>query len=100
MARRTADELAGTPLSLIYIADNIVDARRAERILTEQGIDYAIGLEPFASTSVMVVGERTGLFVYVPTAEHRSCADLLGRLGLRDTVGPDEASVREISHGA
>lgn len=95
MARRMADELSGTPLSLVYIADNTVDAHKAERILTEQGIDYALSLEPFASTSVMLVGEHTGLFVYVPAAQHRSSREMLERNGLTDTVELDES----VAHG-
>jgi len=91
MARRTAGELSGTPLSLVYIADNVTDARKAERILTGQGIDYTLSLEPFASTSVLLVGERTGLFVYVPAARHPSARELLEGNGLTDTVAMDES---------
>ncbi len=93
MARRTDDGLAGTPLSLVYIADNVTDACKAERILTGRGIDYTLSLEPFASTSVMLVAERTGLFVYVPTSQHRACRELLERNGLTDTVAMDESVV-------
>lgn len=100
MARRTAEELHGTPLSLVYIAGNVVDAERAERTLTEHGVDYALSLEPFASTSIMRAGEHTGLFVYVPTAQHRSCREMLERSGLTDTVGLDEALLMEKTDGA
>jgi hypothetical protein len=99
MAKRTADQLSGTPLSLVYIADNTVDALKAERVLSEQGIDYTLSLEPFASASVLLVGERTGLFVYVPAAQHRLCVDLLDRNGLKDTVDMDEATTKEPSDG-
>lgn len=91
MARRTADELSGTPLSLVYIAGSVGDAEKAERALTEHGVDYVLSLEPFASTSVMRTGEHVGLFVYVPTAQHRSCREMLERNGLADTVGLDES---------
>lgn len=100
MARRTADELSGRPLSLVYIADNTVDAHKAERILTEQGIDYALSLEPFASTSMLRPGDHTGLFVYVPTVQHRACRETLERSGLTDTVGLDEALLMENTDGA
>lgn len=100
MARRTADELAGKPLSLVYIADNLVDAQKAERILTEQEIDFTISLEPFASTSVMLVGERTGLFVYVPAERHDSCRGMLERNGLTDTVALDAGLPMEKTNGA
>lgn len=97
--RRSADQLSG-PLSLVYIAGNMVDAGKVERILTEHGVDYALSLEPFASTSMMRAGEHTGLFVYVPTAQHRSCREMLERSGLADTVGLDEARLMENTDGA
>ena len=90
--RRSADQLPGS-LSLVYIAGNVAEAEKAERTLTEHGVDYALSLEPFASTSVMLVGEHTGLFVYVPAAQHRSCREMLERNGLTDTVGLDESVV-------
>jgi len=100
MARRTAEEFSGTALGLVYIAGNTVDAGKVERILTEQGVDYALSLEPFASTSMMRPGDHTGLFVYVPTAQHRACRDMLERSGLADTVGPEEALLMEKTDGA
>lgn len=97
--RRSADQLSGS-LSLVYIAGNMVDAGKVERILTEHGVDYALSLEPFASTSMMRPGDHTGLFVYVPTAQHRACREMLERSGLTDTVGLDEALLMENTDGA
>jgi hypothetical protein len=84
----------------VYIAGNTVDAENVERTLTEHGIDYALSLEPFASTSMMRPGDHTGLFVYVPTTQHRACRDMLERSGLTDTVGLDEALLMENTDGA
>ncbi|MBI5776473.1 MAG: hypothetical protein HY444_03695 [Nitrospirae bacterium] len=78
----------------------MVDAEKAERTLTEHGVDYALSLEPFASTSLMRAGEHTGLFVYVSTAQHRACREMLERSGLTDTVGLDEALLMENTDGA
>lgn len=100
MGRRTADELSGTPLSLVYIAGNTVDAEKVERILTERGIDYVLRLEQYASTSVMLVGEHTGLFVYVPAERHESCRVVLEQNDLMDTVAFDAGLSTENSHGA
>jgi hypothetical protein len=97
--RRSADQLSGS-LSLVYIAGNTVDAGKVERTLTEHGVDYALSLEPFASTSVMRGGEHVGLFVYVPSAQHRSCREMLERSELMDTVGFDEALLMEKTDGA
>lgn len=84
--------MAGVPLRLLYIAGNAVDAARAERVLTEHGVDYTLRLEPFMSVSPVWTGERPGLFVYVPTAVHRSCREILERHGLTDTVDEEELS--------
>ena len=65
MARRTEDELADLSARLVYIAGNMTAAETAERLLSEQGIDYAVGLEPFTTTSILG-GEYMGLFIYVP----------------------------------
>jgi len=99
MARRTAAELSGIPLSLVYIAGNLPDAEAAEQRLTEMGIDYALSLEPFTTLSLMG-GEYTGLFVYVPTAQHRFCREMLERHGLTDTVDPESSESLERPYGA
>jgi uncharacterized membrane protein len=100
MARRTAEELSGTSLSLVYIAGNVVDAGKAERTLMDHGIDYVLSLESFASTSVMRGGEHTGLFVYVPVLQHQICLEILEQNGLTDTVALDEALSMENTDGA
>lgn len=84
----------------MYIAGNVVEAEKAERTLTEQGVDYVLSLEPFVSTSLMRTAEHTGLFVYVPTARHRFCRDILERNGLTDTVGLNEDLLMEKRDGA
>jgi uncharacterized membrane protein len=100
MARRMAGEFSGTPLKLAYIAGNMVDAERVERMLSEHGIDYALSLEPFVSTSLMRTGEHAGLFVYVPAMQHGVCLEVLEQNGLTDTVAFDEALSMENTDGA
>ena len=100
MGRRPTEELSEMSLSLVYIAGNMVDAEKVERTLTEHGVEYALSLEPFASTSMMRPGDHTGLFVHVPTTQHRACRDMLERSGLTDTVGLDEALLMENTDGA
>ncbi len=99
MPRRTEEELAGVPLSLVYIAGNLIDAEKAERLLTESGIDYLLKLEPFTTTSVMR-GEYMGLFVYVPTYEHGRCREFLEACRLTDTVELEASEPSETLHGA
>ena len=100
MGRRPTEELSEMSLSLVYIAGNTVDAEKVERTLTEHGVEYALSLEPFASTSMMRPGDHTGLFVYVPAAQHRACRDMLERSGLTDTVSLHEALLMENTDGA
>ena len=89
--RRGADELS-SPLSLIYIAGNMVDAQKAERALTEHGVDYALSLEPFMKSSALGTvfgGTYAGVFFFVPAAQQGFCRDLLRGQGLADTVSPE-----------
>jgi len=93
MARRTVQEFSGTPLDLVYIAGNSMDAEKAERALTEQGIDYALSLEPFMKSSALGTvfgGTYAGVFFFVPAGQHGLCRNLLKEQGLADTVSPDE----------
>jgi hypothetical protein len=99
MPRRTAEELADTPLSLVYIAGNVADAEAAERWLTEAGIDYTLSVEPFRTQSFLS-GEYMGLFLSVSTAQHRTGRDLLRAHGLTDTVELELAEPLEGTHGA
>ena len=88
MARHHA-EFFDTPLDLVFIAGNVSDAQFAERVLTEQGVDYAISLEPFKHDSVLgaVFGNTySGLFFYVPSAVHQTVVDILEGVGMTDTV--------------
>ncbi len=96
--RRGADEIP-SPLSLVYIAGNLVDAEAAERWLTDAGMEYTLSVEPFTTRSFLG-GEYLGLFISVPTATHRRCRDLLESHGLTDTVEIDSPESLERPHGA
>lgn len=101
MARRTAEELSGTSLSLVYIADRTSDAERVERILSEQEVDYTLRLEPFMKSSAVGTvfgGIYAGVFFFVAMRQHEVCRDLLRSKGFAGTIGP-EVSL-ENTHGA
>lgn len=92
MARRTS-EFFTVPLSLVYIAGNLSDANKAEGILTEQGVDYALSLDDYSHDSMLGAvfgGVYKGLFVSVRTIDHRRAYDMLAGAGLTDTVGLQE----------
>ena len=85
--RHTVDELADTPLSLVYIAGSVADAQLAERVLDERQIDFAVSLETFTTASPLVFGgEYRGVFFYVPRFQHQLSRQLLEANGLKDTV--------------
>ena len=83
----------------MYIANNLTDAHKAERLLTDIGIEYAVDLEPFTTTGIMG-GEYIGLFLYVPTLEQPQCCELLEAHGLTDTVPLEEETIAESIDGA
>jgi hypothetical protein len=88
MARKTS-EFFTVALSLVYIAGNLSDASKAEGILTEQGVDYALSLDDYSHDSMLGAvfgGVYKGLFVLVPTLDHRRAYDMLEGAGLTDTV--------------
>jgi hypothetical protein len=83
MPRRTADELAGTALELVYVASNETDARNAEQALTRWGMEYMVNLEPFWMTNPFGFGtEYMGLSIYVPQTLIHHCRKILEGEGL------------------
>ncbi len=93
MARLAVEDFSGTPLSLVYIAGNVPDAEQAERVLTEQGIDYALRLEPFRKDTLLgtiLGGTYMGLFFSVAKSERWRSLEALEAEGLTDTLIPDD----------
>lgn len=91
MARYRLEELLGRKPTLVYIAGNVADAEKAERLLASRSVDYAVSIEPFLHTSVLG-GNYPGLFIYVPSPDSRLCRQYLESNGLTDTVDLDEES--------
>lgn len=91
MARYRLEELLGRKPTLVYIAGNVADAEKAERLLSSRSMDYAVSIEPFLHTSVLG-GTYPGLFIYVPSPDSRLCRQYLESNGLTDTVDLDEES--------
>jgi hypothetical protein len=88
MGRRTLDEMDGVPMSLVFIAASTTEAERAERVLMDHGVDYALSLEPFTTDSVLdhiFQRERMGLFFSVPDAAEAQCRQWLAKAGLEPT---------------
>ncbi len=98
--RRTLKEMADEVLGLVYIAGNVTEARKAEELLTEWRIDYALSLEAFTSGfPIFQSAEYKGLFFYVPSGKHRFCKNLLESQGLKDTIELEPEETSELPHG-
>ncbi len=98
--RRLSGEMQG-PLSLVYIAGHVAEAEKVERVLTEQGIDYTISLEPFmksSATGTVFGGTYAGVFFFVPSDRQDACRDVLHAQGLRETMVPE--TIMEQADGA
>jgi hypothetical protein len=82
MARIDIDELEERQSELIFIARTVREARRVEALLSDEGIDYAIALEPFLHGGIFGVITLTGLGFYVLSGQAPYCRELLGQRGL------------------
>ena len=68
MARVEADELGERETRLVFIASSVAEAERAEEVLTEHGIDYAVALERYVA-GLLFARERAGVGFHVLEAQ-------------------------------
>lgn len=77
------------PVYLVLVAGSLSEATRAESVLTERGVDYAIVLDRFRKESLMGAvfgGTYHGLFFYAPAGLRHSATRVLEEAGLHDIV--------------
>ncbi len=80
MGRIEIEDFSSKDISRIFIAASIKEAQLAEDILTQNGINYAISLEPYVR---MFFGtERNGIAFYVLSGQELFCRELLSSQGL------------------
>lgn len=82
---------SGLPIRsiLVLVAGSLFEATRAESVLTERGVDYAIVLDRFRKESLLGAvfgGTYHGLFFYVPAGAHDSATRVLEEAGIDDIV--------------
>ena len=82
LARLDPDALADRELHLVFIARNTSEARRAEELLTEVGVDYTLDFEPFFHAGIFGVGTLTGVGFFVLSSQAAYCRELLRDRGL------------------
>lgn len=94
MARVDEERLIGCEITLVFIACNLGEARRAEEALTQNGIDYCLSFEPFIRPSVLGLlteaSQHVGLGLSVISGQASLCRDVLCRHGLRTGIIDEE----------
>ena len=80
MGQIEIENFSDKDVSRIFIAASIKEAEAAEDILTQNGIDYAISLEPY--TRMFFGTEREGVAFYVLSGQATHCRNLLASRGL------------------
>ena len=87
MARVDEDALRDSETTLVFIACNVGEARRAEDVLTQNGVDYCLSFEPFMRAGIFAAllkpSEHVGVGFTVVSGQAAFCRDLLSRHGLR-----------------
>lgn len=94
MARVDDDPPAGRETSLVFIACNVREAKRAEAVLTERGVDYWLSFEPFVRAGIfggLLASERVGVGFTVGADVAAHARDLLRQHRLRTGIVEDEA---------
>ena len=92
MARVELDELGDEDCTRVYLAPNLRDAKRAEALLTADGIDYAVEPETFVR-NIFIIFPATyvGAAFYVRAEQGARSRTLLAAAGLSRGVVDDEA---------
>ena len=94
MARVDEERLLDCEVTLIFIACNVGEARRAEEVLTQSGVDYCLSFEPFMRTSIFAAltgaTKLVGVGFSVISGQASFCRDILRRHGLRTGIIEDE----------
>lgn len=77
MARVDEDIMLDSESTLVFIACNVGEARRAEEVLTQNGVDYCLSFEPFIRPSIEVLSKGVDRVVVARWRAARRFARLL-----------------------
>jgi hypothetical protein len=83
MARIEIEDFSDKDISRIFIARNIREAERAEMLLRENGISYAVEIEEFVGAGPFAISAKNGVAFYVLSGERNFCRDLFFRNHLK-----------------
>lgn len=82
MAKISLEDFSDNQIARIYIARNIKEAERAEQILSKNGVDYAIELEPYWQM-VLFASEYIGAAFYVLFNQAEVCQEIFRTEGMK-----------------
>ena len=92
MPRVTLDDFGETEVSRIYLAGRLAEAKRVENILSMNGINYAVEVEPYVTTfAIFSFGEYRGASFYVLSGQAEFCRRILSEAGLKSGILEDSA---------
>jgi len=77
MAKVSFDSFSEHDIERVFIAGNLSEAQRIEKLLTDEGIDYAVEVEKFMQTRIFFTSEHLGATFYVHTGQAPFCRKLL-----------------------
>ena len=83
MAKIEIEDFSGKDISRIFIARNIREAERAEKLLEENGVSYAVQIEEFVGPGLLTISAKNGVAFYVLSSQHDFCRDLFFRNDLK-----------------
>jgi hypothetical protein len=87
MARVAFDDFREKDIARIYLAAELIEARRVEEVLTANGIEYAVEVEPYMSLSVFSFSsEYRGAAFYVLSGQANFCKRVLLEAGLASGI--------------
>ena len=90
MARVTLDDFADKEVARIYLAGKLAEAKQVEEILSANGINYAVEVEPYVTLSLFS-SEYAGAAFYVLSGQADFCKRALFEAGLK--VGIENESL-------
>jgi hypothetical protein len=86
MAKVSLDVFDERDIERIFIAKNLKVALSVEKLLTDRGIDYAVGIEKFTQTRFFFTFEYNGAAFYVLAAQAPFCRRLLFDQGFSNGI--------------
>jgi len=77
------EDFAGKEVEPIYMAATLREAKRVEEVLTRQGVEYAVKIEPFVRYLLLLIPRRySGATFYVFSGQSSFCRRALAGAGL------------------